>query len=164
MKPKLLLTVTMLAAASTASAAGWTTTPLALENWSRVERGQPGSMSWHFHAEYKKGGTYFAFGCAFSSELSVSWDPGKPVGGTTGVETQFSVNGQLVATQRLVNSEGGTSFRFAEDEGPARQIVEAIAAAGVGTITVTGGGVTSKIPFDNSKMENIAVRLVDCGT
>ncbi len=164
MQRTFLVAIAMLAAVGTTLAAGWTTKPLPLKDWSSVERGTPGSMSWHSYAEYKQGNTYFAFGCAFASELSISWDPGKPLASSTGVETRFSINGKLIATQTLEDPNGGTSFRLAEEEGPSRIIIEAIAAAGKGTLTVAGGGVTTTIPFDDGKMNNFATSILSCGS
>ena len=148
-----MLTLGVLMPAFAAQAEDWRVTPLAMDGWSVHEQGQaeePGG--YQVKEVYSTGEARFEFGCVSGYGLYVSWDPKKTLEGSILVPVTFSVNGETLFERSIATNDRRDYSWLDRGEGTdADTLVVNIWEQGAGTLTISGGGATSTIPFDEER-------------
>ncbi|NHK29061.1 hypothetical protein FF098_014150 [Parvularcula flava] len=132
--------------------------------WSLYEKGDPSTP-----AEYSVKGVYegygpeFSFGCTRGYAFDVVWKPDVPVTGGAFVPVTITIDDVTVLDGNLVPNDRN-EYAWTGRDGEAYDIVAAIWEAWEGDLTVSAGGATDTIYFDEDMLGGISELVLEaCG-
>lgn len=132
--------------------------------WSLYEKGDPSTP-----AEYSVKGVYegygpeFSFGCNRGYAFDVVWKPDVPIAGGPLVPVTITIDDVNVLEGNLVPNDRN-EYAWTGRDGEAYDIVAAIWDVWEGDLTISAGGVTDEVYFDEDVLGGISeLVLASCG-
>ncbi|GGC99969.1 hypothetical protein [Aquisalinus flavus] len=141
----------------------WSITPLAY-GWSLYEKGDLSNPAEHFvKGVYEGYGPTFSFGCTRGYAFDVVWKPDVPITGGALVPVTITIDDVTVVDGNLVPNDRN-EYAWTGRDGAAYDIVANIWDFWEGDLTLSAGGVTDTVYFNEDDLGGISeLVLASCG-
>ena len=138
-----------------AQAEDWRVSPLSDDGWSLQEQGDADDpASYTIKVVFDGPDFDFSYACVRGIALQIEWLPEQVLEGGILVPVTFSVDGETLLEHTVANNDRmdySWLDRVTAEPTDADTVVFGIWEAWTGTLTISGGGLTSAVPFNEEQ-------------